>query len=140
MPLCKNILNQSDNKLFPGEEKEFTFSFFSEKNGVFSEFWELKTEPELKDLDLTVHLNGMTLVLVDKFTNEIIKLDKSISKKSENTLIHEMVLDIIYNVKTPPPRRPNLNDPSHFKFYFINYNKEYKYFPYFKEVFTTLIL
>ena len=104
----------------------FTFSFFSEKNGVFSEYWELKTEPELKDIDLTIHLNGMTLVLVDKFSNEIIKLDKAIEKKSEFTLLHEMVLDLIYNVKTPPPRRPNLDDINQFKFYFLSHNKEYK--------------
>jgi hypothetical protein len=117
---------KSDSKLFPGEEKEFTFSFLSEKNGVFSEFWELKTEPELKDADLTIHLNGMTLVIVDKYSNEIVKLDKGISKKSESTLIHEMVLDLIYNVKTPPPRTPNMNDTGHFKFYFLSYNKEYK--------------
>lgn len=69
----------------------------------------------------------MTLVLVDKFSNDILKLDKSISKKSENSLIHELVLDLIYNVKTPPPRRPDLNNPNHFKFYFLHYNKEYKY-------------
>lgn len=76
---------------------------------------------------MSVHLNGMTLVLVDKFSNEILKLDKSISRKSEGSLVHELVLDLIYNVKTPPPRRPDLNDPSHFKFYFTHYNKEYKY-------------
>jgi len=93
---------------------------------VFSEYWELKTEPELKDIDLTIHLNGMTLVLVDKFSNEIIKLDKAIEKKSEFTLLHEMVLDLIYNVKTPPPRRPNLDDINQFKFYFLSHNKEYK--------------
>ena len=42
---------------FPGEEKVFTFSFFLEKNSVFSEYWELKTELKLKDINLTIHLN-----------------------------------------------------------------------------------
>ncbi len=69
----------------------------------------------------------MTVVIVDKFSKVILKLDKSISRKSEGSLVHELVLDLIYNVKTPPPRRPDLNDPSHFKFYFTHYNKEYKY-------------
>ena len=80
----------------------------------------------MKDSDLTIQLNGMTLVIIDKYTNEIVKLDKALTKKSENTLVHEMVLDLIYNVKTPPPRKPNMKNPSHFKFYFLSYNKEYK--------------
>ena len=68
----------------------------------------------------------MTLVIVDKFSNDIVNLDKNISKHSESTLVHEMVLDLIYNIKTPPPRTPNLNDINQFKFYFLTYNKEYK--------------
>ena len=68
----------------------------------------------------------MTLVIVDKFSSDIIKLDKSIAKKSEMTLIHEMVIDLVHGVKTPPPRRPNLNDINQFKFYFQTHNKEYK--------------
>ena len=68
----------------------------------------------------------MTLVLVDKYTNDIVNLDKNISKRSESTYIHEMVLDLIQSIKTPPPRRPNLNDSNQFKFYFLTYNKEYK--------------
>ena len=47
----------------------------------------------------------MSLVVIDKFSNEIIKLDKAIEKKLEFTLLHKMVLDLIYSVKNPLPRR-----------------------------------
>lgn len=69
----------------------------------------------------------MTLLTVDRYSNDIVNLDKDVMKKSEKTLLHEMVLDLIYNVKTPPPRTPDMYNPEHFKFYFISYNKEYKY-------------
>ena len=48
-----------EDKIYPEEEKEFTFSFFSEKNGVFSEEWGLITTPPLPDCDLNLHLNGV---------------------------------------------------------------------------------
>jgi hypothetical protein len=115
----------SQNKIFPDEEKKFTFSFFSEKNGMFSEDWVLKTTPPLKNCNLNLHLNGMVHLYVDKYSENINKLNEDINKKSNVTKIHEFVLDLIDDVKENEPELPNMNLEKNFKFYYEFLNKEY---------------
>jgi hypothetical protein len=115
----------SHTKIFPDEEKKFTFSFFSEKNGMFSEDWILKTTPPLKNCNLNLHLNGMVHLYVDKYSENIKKLNDDINKSSNVTKINEFVLDLIDNVKENEPEVPNMNDQKIFKFYYEYYNKEY---------------
>jgi hypothetical protein len=45
--------------LKPGESKSFTFSFKSEKVGMFNEEWELLTEPILLNPLSLVSLSGI---------------------------------------------------------------------------------
>lgn len=116
----------SDSKLFPDEERTFTFSFFSEKNGVFSEDWILVTSPPIKTANLVIHLNGMCLELKDKYSDPIAVLDEGIERRSAKTMIHEMVLDLVSTIKETDPPLPDMNDPEVFKFYFLMHNKEYK--------------
>ena len=47
--------------MLPGEEKVFTFSFWSVKPGVFNEEWELITDPPLNDALPVVALSGDAL-------------------------------------------------------------------------------
>jgi hypothetical protein len=108
----------SHTKIFPDEEKHFTFSFFSEKNGMFSEDWILKTTPPLKNCNLNLHLNGMVHLYVDNYSDKIHELNDDINKKSNVTKINEFVLDLIDDVKENEPELPNMNLEKTFKFYY----------------------
>jgi len=46
--------------ILPGEEKQFVFSFTSEKVGMYNEEWELWTEPLLKNQLPILSLSGMS--------------------------------------------------------------------------------
>jgi hypothetical protein len=114
-----------DDKIYPDEEREFTFSFFSEKNGVFSEEWILVTTPPLKDCNLTIHLNGLVHKYEDLYSDNIDVLDKKIEKNAKNTKINEFVLDLIDTIKEQTPLKPNMLNDKLFSYYFQLYNKEY---------------
>ena len=114
-----------DDKIFPDEEREFTFSFFSEKNGVFSEEWILVTTPPLKDCNLNIHLNGLVHKYEDLYSENIEALDKKIYNNSNNTKINEFVLDLIDVIKEQTPPKPNMCNNKIFSYYFQLYNKEY---------------
>ena len=114
-----------DDKIYPDEEREFTFSFFSEKNGVFSEEWILVTTPPLKDCDLNIHLNGLVHKYEDLYSDNINILNKKIMNNANNTKINEFVLDLIDTIKEQSPPRPNMFNDKIFSYYFQIYNKEY---------------
>ena len=100
-----------DDKIYPDEEREFTFSFFSEKNGVFSEKWILVTTPPLPDSNLNIHLNGLVHKYEDFYSENIDTLNKKIYNSANNTKINEFVLDLIDTIKEQTPPKPNmLND------------------------------
>lgn len=120
------ILLQSDSKLFPDEEKTFVFSFFAEKNGVFSEDWILTTSPPLKSSNLIIHLNGMCLLLQDQYSGAVGELDSKLHAGAVETMVNELVLDLIGTIKEDEPARPDLNDRDTFQFYFELLNKQYK--------------
>ena len=114
-----------DDKIYPDEEREFTFSFFSEKNGVFSEEWILVTTPPLKDCDLNIHLNGLVHKYEDLYSDNINVLNKKIMNNANNTKINEFVLDLIDTIKEQSPPRPKMFNDKIFSYYFQIYNKEY---------------
>ena len=114
-----------DDKIYPDEEKEFTFSFFSEKNGVFSEEWGLVTTPPLPDCDLNIHLNGLVHKFEDFYSENINKLDKKIQDSESTTRINEFVLDLIDTIREQPAKRPNMFNEKIFAYYFKLLNKEY---------------
>ena len=115
----------TDSKIFPDEERKFTFSFFSEKNGVFSEEWFLATTPPLKDCDLHLHLSGLVHKYVDNYSTKVQQLDNKFEKSSNKTHINEFVLDLVESIREEIPPKPNMNNEKIFKFYFQYYNKEY---------------
>ena len=115
----------SDDKIFPEEEKQFTFSFFSEKNGVFSEDWQLITSPPLKNCDLNLHLNGLVHLYIDEYSQGISSFEQKVIKSASNTLINEFILDLIEATKESEPPRPDLRIEENFKFYFEILNKEF---------------
>ena len=114
-----------DDKIYPDEEREFTFSFFSEKNGVFSEEWGLITTPPLPQCDLNIHLNGLVHKYEDFYSENINKLDKKIQDSESTTRINEFVLDLIDTIRETTPKRPNMFNEKIFAYYFKLLNKEY---------------
>ena len=115
----------TDSKIYPDEERKFTFSFFSEKNGVFSEEWFLATTPPLKNCDLHIHLNGLVHKFVDNYSAKVENFDKEIEKEANRVNINEFVLDLVESIKETPPPVPNMKNENLFKFYFKLYNTEY---------------
>ncbi len=114
-----------DDKIYPDEEREFTFSFFSEKNGVFSEKWILVTTPPLPDSNLNIHLNGLVHKYEDFYSENIDTLNKKIYNSANNTKINEFVLDLIDTIKEQTPPKPNMLNDKIFSYYFQLFNKEY---------------
>ena len=115
----------ADSKIFPDEERKFTFSFFSEKNGVFSEEWFLATTPPLKNCDLHLHLSGLVHKYVDQYSDKVQELELKIEKSANKTNINEFVLDLVDSIREQIPPKPNMNNEKIFKFYFQYYNNEY---------------
>ena len=114
-----------EDKIYPDEEREFTFSFFSEKNGVFSEEWILVTTPPLRDCNLNIHLNGLVHKYEDLYSNKINDLNKKIYDNSNSTKINEFILDLISTIREEAPPKPNMFNDKIFSYYFQLYNKEY---------------
>ena len=114
-----------EDKIYPDEEREFTFSFFSEKNGVFSEEWILVTTPPLRDCNLNIHLNGLVHKYEDLYSEKINDLNKKIYDNSNNTKINEFILDLIDTIREQAPPLPNMNNNKIFSYYFQLFNKEY---------------
>ena len=115
----------TDSKIFPDEERKFTFSFFSEKNGVFSEEWFLATTPPLKNCDLHIHLSGLVHKFVDNYSEKVGNFDAEIEKEANRVSINELVLDLVESIKETEPPIPNMKNENLFKFYFKLYNTEY---------------
>ena len=115
----------TDSKIFPDEERKFTFSFFSEKNGVFSEEWFLATTPPLKNCDLHIHLSGLVHKYVDQYSEKVANFDSEIEKEANRVNINEFVLDLVESIKATEPPIPNMKNENLFKFYFKLYNAEY---------------
>jgi len=68
----------------------------------------------------------MCLQLSDKYSDTIKGLDNKLNKSSFKTIVYELVLDLISNIKEDDPPLPDMSDEEVFKFYFQLYNKEYK--------------
>jgi hypothetical protein len=86
----------------------------------------LITSPPLKNSNLVIHLTGMCLQIVDKYSDPIKTLETKVDKTSFKTIVHEYVLDLIATIKEDDPPLPDMEDEEVFKFYFELYNKDYK--------------
>jgi len=72
-------------------------------------------------------MNGLCLLSLDKYSEKISRINTDLLKNAHKTMIKEMVLDFIATIKHDEPPLPNMDDVEIFKFYFLLYNKEYKY-------------
>lgn len=137
----KFFCHYSDSKLSPNESKEFVFSFFAERNGTFYEDWILLTSPHVKNVNLNLHLNGLCCKIIDEYSEKVSYFDIQIEKNAIHTMIKEMVLDMIGNIKHTEPPLPKMNEENDFKYYFPKLNKPYnvEYSQYAMKLFNSFI-
>lgn len=121
----KFFCHYSDSKLSPNESKEFTFSFFAERNGCFSEDWVLLTSPQVKNINLNLHLNGVCLKMVDSYSMKVKQFDEQIEKNAVKTMINELVLELVSTIKHTEPALPKMSNPLEFNYYFLTLNQKY---------------
>jgi hypothetical protein len=68
----------------------------------------------------------MCLLLSDKYTQAISRLENNLSSNAIKTAMREYVFDLIDRIKEDEPPLPDMENPKIFKFFFEKYNKEYK--------------
>jgi hypothetical protein len=93
---------------------------------VYAEDWMLTTSPPIKTSNMSIHLNGMCLLIVDKYSESISGIEQGLTSNALRTEMRELVLDLISTIKEDEPSLPDMDDPKVFRFYFEMYNKEYK--------------
>ncbi|CAD8058113.1 unnamed protein product [Paramecium primaurelia] len=113
--------HHDQNVIKPGERIKFVFSFLSKQAGVFNEEWELKCEPPCLTQLPNLKLTGISFI-DDELTNGRKEFQKQIKNKFALKIATEIVDDIFEEVKTPPPPKPDLNDPEQFKIEFEELN------------------
>lgn len=95
----------------PGERIKFVFSFLSKVTGIFNEEWELKCEPPCTNDIPTLKLTG-SAYLSDQLTEHRKTFHEEIRKNFSLKVATEVIEDVFEEVKTPPPPKPDLEDPA----------------------------
>jgi hypothetical protein len=75
---------------------------------------------------LSIHLNGIGISIVDKYSGNITDLDQTLVRKSITSMIGEIVRDLVSTIKANDPPLPDMNEVENFKFFFRLNNKDYK--------------
>jgi len=108
--------------LKPGESKIFTFSFRSERPGMYQEEWELLTEPLLLNALPLINLSGISTQgdsFIDVREQFEVKFNEEITAQNANEVFEE----IFDRVKTPTPPAPIMTEPDTFKHFFEKNNR-----------------
>jgi hypothetical protein len=108
--------------LKPGECKIFTFSFRSEKPGMYFEEWELLTEPLLLSSLPLLNLSGMS-TQSDSRVAERLKLESQFLHEFKDSNALEIFEEVFDKVESPPKPLPDIRDQGTFKRLFEERNK-----------------
>lgn len=99
----------SKGMLLPGESKRFLFTFISKKVGIFTEAWDLHTDPlVLKPISQLI-LTGRSFE-TDKMIAQRHFFEKEYKKRIVLHTAQEVLVDIVRNVRTPTPPPPDLSN------------------------------
>lgn len=109
--------------LKPGESKTFTFSFRSQKVGMFNEEWELLTEPLLMNTLPVLALSGIALE-PDHYAERRQEFWSQFEDKFIQRDARETVYEMVDRIKTPEQEEPNMRDPSVFAEKFEESNRD----------------
>ena len=99
----------SKGMLLPGQAKRFLFTFISEKIGIFTEEWDLHTDPLVVKPIPQLILTGRSFE-TDKMIAQRHFFEKEFNKRIVLHTTEEILSDIIRNVRTPTPPPPDLQD------------------------------
>lgn len=87
--------------ILPGETRRFFFLFKSERTGIFSESWELRTHPLLLGgALLQVTLWGIA-VCEDKLADLREKLEADLAAREGAVIVEETLKDLLVQIRTP---------------------------------------
>jgi len=96
--------------LKPGESQTFVFLFISDKAGMFTEEWDLRTEPllvqSIPQLKMTGHAYTEEMFIAERY-----HLRRKLEDKAVWSTANEIVMDVVRRVRTPTPPPPDLLDP-----------------------------
>lgn len=109
----------------PGETKTFTFSFISDKVGMYNEEWELLTEPLLNNSLPMLSLSGIA-TQPDAYTEKRNRFWEDFTDNFVQRDAAQTVDELIDRVKTPPKAEPNRRDPEIFAKMFEESNQDLK--------------
>lgn len=101
--------------LKPGESRTFTFTFRSEKVGVFFEEWELVPDPHFALNPLPLLCLSGTSKVEDELVEERAILEKQFIEKSKQHAVSEAMEDMIAEVRTQESETPDARNPAHFR-------------------------
>ena len=99
----------SKGMLLPGQSKRFLFSFISKKTGIFTEEWDLHTDPLVVKPIPQLVLTGRSFQ-TDKMIAQRYFFEKEFKKRIVLHTAEEILTDVIRSVRTPTPPPPNLED------------------------------
>jgi hypothetical protein len=95
--------------LLPGESKRFLFTFISKKVGIFTEAWDLHTDPLVVKPIPQLILTGRAFE-PDKMIAPRHFFEKEFNKRITLHTAEEILTDIVRSVRTPTPPPPDLED------------------------------
>lgn len=99
----------SKGMLLPGESKRFLFTFISKKVGIFTEAWDLHTDPLVVKPIPQLILTGRAFE-PDKMIAPRHFFEKEFNKRITLHTAEEILTDIVRSVRTPTPPPPDLED------------------------------
>ena len=99
----------SKGMLLPSESKRFLFTFISKKTGIFTEEWDLHTDPLVVKPIPQLILTGRAFE-TDKMIPQRFYFEKEFNKRIVLHTAEEILTDVIRSVRTPTPPPPDLND------------------------------
>jgi 3-phosphoglycerate kinase len=99
----------SKGMLLPGESKRFLFTFISKKVGIFTEAWDLHTDPLVVKAIPQLILTGRAFE-PDKMIAQRYFFEQEFNKRIVLHTAEEILTDVVRSVRTPTPPPPDLSN------------------------------
>ena len=95
---------ETSGMLLPGKSKDFSFTFASDRAGMYSEKWKLKTTPSNViegDGAMVCELTGIASRL-DESIPARERINARLERRKLETSVRDILRDVVRDVKTPP--------------------------------------
>lgn len=98
--------NKNKSLILPGQYVEFKVYYRSDRPGVDSEVWLLKTTPILKAADLQFNFTGMCSEASDKISNKH-KINCYLDRRVRDSTVNGIILELMDKIKESVPQPPS---------------------------------